>query len=42
MRQDIGPITHGYQVHADVMKTEALKHALDAHRFDAAFGGTPE
>ena len=35
----IGPITHGAGVHTDVMKTQALKQALDAHRFDAAFGG---
>ena len=35
----IGPITHGAGVHTDVMKTQALKQASDAHRFDAAFGG---
>jgi sulfate adenylyltransferase subunit 2 len=35
----INPITHGSAVHTDVMKTEALKQALDAHRFDVAFGG---
>ncbi len=35
----ISPITHGAGVHTDVMKTQALKQALDAHRFDAAFGG---
>ena len=39
VRQGIGPISHGSQVHTDVMKTQALKQALDAHRFDAAFGG---
>ena len=37
--QGIGPFTHGSQVHTDVMKTEALKQALNAHEFDAAFGG---
>jgi sulfate adenylyltransferase subunit 2 len=37
--QGIGPFTHGSAVHTDVMKTEALKQALDAHGFDAAFGG---
>ncbi len=37
--QGIGPFSHGSQVHTDVMKTEALKQALDAHKFDAAFGG---
>ena len=35
----IGPITHGAGVHTDVMKTQALKQALEVHRFDAAFGG---
>src|SRR6201999_3822335 len=35
----VGPFTHGSEVHTDVMKTQALKQALDAHRFDAAFGG---
>ena len=35
----INPFTHGSAVHTDVMKTEALKQALDEHGFDAAFGG---
>jgi len=35
----IGPISHGAAVHTDVMKTEALKQALDLHGFDAAIGG---
>lgn len=35
----INPITHGSAVHTDVMKTQALRQALDLHRFDAAFGG---
>jgi len=35
----IGPITHGSNVHTDVMKTQALKQALDHYGFDAAFGG---
>jgi sulfate adenylyltransferase subunit 2 len=39
VRQGIGPFTHGSAVHTDVMKTEALKQALDKYRFDAAFGG---
>jgi len=39
LAQGIGPITHGSRVHTDVMKTQALKQALDRHRFDAAFGG---
>jgi sulfate adenylyltransferase subunit 2 len=35
----IGPFTHGSQLHTDIMKTQALKQALDAGGFDAAFGG---
>ncbi|HWS27913.1 MAG TPA: sulfate adenylyltransferase subunit CysD [Xanthomonadales bacterium] len=38
-RQGISPITHGATVHTDVMKTQALKQALDLYRFDAAIGG---
>ena len=37
--QGIGPISHGATVHTDVMKTQALKQALDLHGFDAAIGG---
>ncbi|MBI2816092.1 MAG: sulfate adenylyltransferase subunit CysD [Acidobacteria bacterium] len=39
VRQGIGPFTHGSKKHTDVMKTEALKQALDKYGFDAAFGG---
>ena len=39
VKQGIGPFTHGSQVHTDVMKTQALKQALEKYRFDAAFGG---
>ena len=35
----INPITSGSSLHTAVMKTEALKQALDHYRFDAAFGG---
>jgi sulfate adenylyltransferase subunit 2 len=35
----INPFDHGSAVHTDVMKTEALKQALDEHGFDAALGG---
>jgi len=35
----INPFTHGSDVHTDVMKTQALKQALDEYGFDAAFGG---
>ena len=37
--QGIGPFTHGSAKHTDVMKTQALKQALDKYGFDAAFGG---
>ncbi len=39
LKQGIGPFTHGSAVHTDVMKTQALKQALDLYKFDAAFGG---
>ncbi len=39
VRTGIGPFTHGSKKHTDVMKTDALKQALDKYRFDAAFGG---
>ncbi len=39
LARGIGPFTHGSAVHTDVMKTQALKQALDLHGFDAAFGG---
>jgi sulfate adenylyltransferase subunit 2 len=35
----MNPFVHGSAVHTDVMKTQALRQALDAHGFDAAFGG---
>jgi sulfate adenylyltransferase subunit 2 len=35
----INPISSGSQLHTQVMKTEALKQALDKWDFDAAFGG---
>ena len=39
LARNVGPISHGSRVHTDIMKTEALKQALDLHGFDAAFGG---
>ncbi len=39
VKQGMGPFTHGSQVHTEIMKTDALKQALNQHRFDAAFGG---
>jgi sulfate adenylyltransferase subunit 2 len=39
LRRGINPIASGSALHTQVMKTEALKQALDLHQFDAAFGG---
>ena len=39
VKQGINPITHGSQVHTDVMKTQSLRQGLDKYKFDAAFGG---
>src|SRR5579862_432546 len=39
VRRGINPITSGSALHTAVMKTEALKQALDRHGFDAALGG---
>src|SRR5690554_4788515 len=39
VRDGIGPFTHGSNTHTHVMKTVALRQALDKYRFDAAFGG---
>ena len=35
----VGPFTHGSAKHTDIMKTQALKQALNKYKFDAAFGG---
>ena len=35
----VGPFSHGSTVHTDIMKTQALKQALDKYSFDVAFGG---
>jgi len=35
----VNPFTHGSALHTDIMKTQALKQALDRYGFDAAFGG---
>lgn len=39
VRRGINPIDSGSGLHTQVMKTEALKQALDLYGFDAAFGG---
>jgi sulfate adenylyltransferase subunit 2 len=35
----INPFVHGSDLHTDVMKTQALRQALEKHGFDAAIGG---
>jgi sulfate adenylyltransferase subunit 2 len=35
----IGPISHGSELHTDIMKTQALRQAIDRYGFDAALGG---
>src|SRR5438132_3307968 len=37
--QNINPFDHGSKKHTDIMKTQALKDALNQYGFDAAFGG---
>jgi sulfate adenylyltransferase subunit 2 len=39
LARGIDPFTSGSSLHTQVMKTEALKQALDGYGFDAAFGG---
>ena len=39
LARGINPFDRGSAVHTDVMKTEALKQALDKYKFDAAIGG---
>jgi sulfate adenylyltransferase subunit 2 len=35
----VSPFTHGSEKHTQIMKTDALKQAMDHYGFDAAFGG---
>ena len=39
VRRGVSPVASGSQVHTQVMKTEALRQALDLGKYDAAFGG---
>ena len=39
LRMGMNPIDHGSEKHTHIMKTEALKQALNHYGFDAAFGG---
>ena len=38
-KANVTPFTYGSRKYTDIMKTQALKDALDLHRFDACFGG---
>jgi sulfate adenylyltransferase subunit 2 len=39
LARGVNPFTHGSALHTQIMKTEALKQALEKYGFDAAFGG---
>jgi sulfate adenylyltransferase subunit 2 len=39
LARGVSPVASGSSVHTQVMKTEALRQALDKWKFDAAFGG---
>ena len=39
LKAGVNPFTHGSSYYTDVMKTVALKQALDARQFDVVFGG---
>jgi sulfate adenylyltransferase subunit 2 len=39
LAEGVNPFDHGSAYYTDVMKTQALKQALDQHGFTAAFGG---
>ncbi|MCD6420030.1 MAG: sulfate adenylyltransferase subunit CysD [Synergistetes bacterium] len=39
VKKGINPFVHGSKVHTDIMKTEALKQALNKYKFDVIFGG---
>src|SRR5437763_7513210 len=39
IEKNINPFDHGSALHTQIMKTDALKQALDLYGFDAAFGG---
>jgi sulfate adenylyltransferase subunit 2 len=39
LAKGINPFASGSQVHTDVMKTQALRQALDMYKFDMALGG---
>lgn len=39
IKQGVNPITHGSSLHTDIMKTQALRQAIEKHGFDVAVAG---
>ncbi len=39
IKMNINPFVHGSKLHTDIMKTQALKQALNRGKFDAVIGG---
>ncbi len=39
VKKNINPIDYDSDIYTDIMKTQALKQALDLYKFDIAFGG---
>ena len=39
LKKNINPFIHGSELHTKIMKTDALKQALNMYKFDVAFGG---
>lgn len=39
LKKNINPFSHGSELHTKIMKTDALKQALNMYKFDVAFGG---
>ena len=39
IKMNINPFIHGSKIHTDIMKTQALKQALNKYQFDAVIGG---
>ncbi len=40
IEQQVNPLTHGAELHTSIMKTDALKQAIDKHGFDIALAGS--
>ena len=39
LKRNINPFIDGSEIHTEIMKTQALKEALDIYKFDVVFGG---